>query len=171
MKKIIFKSLIFLSLIIYHVFFVVTLVFGQDSVKDGKTEYITVIFPLEDLRPTEETKGMGIEIADTLTSVLSKKSGYKVVERQMLSKIIEELNLNASGVIDPDSAVKAGKLLGANALIMGSFLKFMDQVKINIRLVETETGAILKTASIKGRFNDILDLEEKLVNTIASSDK
>lgn len=166
MKKINQKTLFYL-LIIINILLITCVSFGDDEV-DNKTKNIAVVFPLEDLKEAPETKGLGTDIADTLTSVLSKKSGFKVVERQMLSKIIEELNLNNSGVIDPDSAVKAGKLLGANILIMGSYLKFMEQVKINIRLVDTETGAILKTASIKGRFNNILDLEEKLVNIIVS---
>jgi TolB-like protein len=166
MKIIHLIRLIFILFVLNNLLFITDFASSQD-VKDNKYKYIVAIFPLDDNVATEETRGLGIEFADSLTSELSKRSGFKVVERQMLNKIIEELNLSSSGVIDPNTAIKAGKLLGANVLIMGSFLKFKEIVKINIRMIDTETGAIIKTASIKGKFNDILDLEEKLVNEIA----
>lgn len=124
--------------------------------------WLLAVFPLEDLAASESTKGLGEEMAATLMDGLARSGKVRVVERRQLRQILEELKLSASGLIDEQTAIKAGKLLGANALVLGSFLKFGDSVKINIRVVKTETGEILSTEKASGKFSTLFDLEEKL---------
>jgi TolB-like protein len=124
--------------------------------------WLIAVFPLEDLVASEETKGLGEQIAATLTDGLARSGEVRVVERRQLQQILEELKLSASGLIDEQTAIRAGKILGANALLLGSFLKFQDSVKINVRVVKTETGEILSTERVAGKFSALFELEEKL---------
>lgn len=132
----------------------------------AKNGWLIAVFPLEDLAASEETKGLGELIAATLTDGLARSGKVRVVERSQLKQILEELKLSASGLIDEQTATRAGKLLGANALLLGSFLKFRESVKINVRVVKTETGEILSTERVAGKFSELLDLEEKLASGI-----
>jgi len=127
-----------------------------------KERWIIAVFPLEDLTSSAETKGLGEEIAATLTDGLARSGKVRIVERSRLKQMLEELKLSASGIIDDQTAIRAGKFLGANALLLGSFLKFRESVKINVRMVKTETGEILSTERVTGKFSALLDLEEKL---------
>lgn len=127
-----------------------------------KKGWIIAVFPLEDLASSAETKGLGEEIAATLTDGIARSEKVRVVERSRLKQILEELKLGASGLLDDRTAIKAGKLLGANALLLGSFLRFRESVKINVRVVKTETGEILSTEKATGKFSALLELEEKL---------
>ena len=45
---------------------------------------------------------------------------YSVIERKALDKLIAEQNFSNSDRADPSSAAKIGKLLGVNAIIIGS---------------------------------------------------
>jgi len=128
--------------------------------------WMVAVFPLEDLAASGETKGLGDEIAATLTDGLARSGKVRVVERWRLKQILDELKLSASGLIDDQTAVKAGKILGANALLLGSFVKFQSSVKINIRVVKTETGEILSTEKAAGPFSALFELEEKLAEGI-----
>ena len=63
---------------------------------------------------------VGSNIADLLTSRLFESDQLDVVDRSNLSRIMREHELNMSGVINNDTAVKIGKLVGASALIVGN---------------------------------------------------
>ena len=49
---------------------------------------------------------------------------YSVIERKALDKLITEQNFSNSDRADPNSAAKIGKLLGLNAIIVGSITQF-----------------------------------------------
>ncbi|MDZ4165793.1 MAG: CsgG/HfaB family protein [Smithellaceae bacterium] len=144
-----------------------TLQAAPDTPSLAKNSWLIAVFPLEDLAPSEDTKGLGEEIAATLTGALARSGKVRVVERIRLLPIVEELKLSASGLVDEQTAIKAGRLLGANALVLGSFLKFRDSIRINVRVVKTETGEILSTGKAAGKFSTLFELEEKLAESIA----
>jgi curli biogenesis system outer membrane secretion channel CsgG len=135
---------------------------AEETVLQPKGGWLVVVFPLEDLSASEETRGLGETIAAALTDGLARSGKIRVVERSRLRKILEEVNSGSSGQPDEHAAVRAGRLLGANALALGSFLKFRDSVKINIRVVKTETGEILSTGKGAGKFARLREIEEKL---------
>ncbi len=49
-----------------------------------------------------------------------------VVDRDNIQKILDEQKLGMSGVVDESSAVSAGKLLGAQAVLMGSLISYQE---------------------------------------------
>jgi len=76
---------------------------------------------------------------------------YRVVERLQLAKLLKEMRLSASDLVDSRNVIKIGKLLSAYGILVGSILRYGDDLVISARLVETQTGTITKTA--KERFN------------------
>jgi len=48
------------------------------------------------------------------------KLGYECIERQQLKKVLEEQGLQMTGAVDAGNAVKAGKIIGVQAIITGS---------------------------------------------------
>ncbi len=52
--------------------------------------------------------------------------GYDFVERNQVEKILQEQNFQASGVVDPATEVRLGRLLGASDLIVGSLTEFSE---------------------------------------------
>jgi curli biogenesis system outer membrane secretion channel CsgG len=128
--------------------------------------WLIAVFPLEDLTASQETRGLGDQMAATLTDVLAQSGTVRVVERRQLQQILEEMKLSASGLIDEQTAIQAGRLLGANGLLLGSFVAFQGSVRINVRVVKTETGEILATERASGRFSALFELEEKLAEGV-----
>src|SRR5512141_1177667 len=60
-------------------------------------------------------------LADMMITEMSKINGIKVVERQRIQSIIEELNLNETDMVDKSSSQKMGSLLGAQVMLFGGF--------------------------------------------------
>ncbi|MEO7080761.1 MAG: CsgG/HfaB family protein [Flavobacteriales bacterium] len=50
----------------------------------------------------------------------------RVVDRDNIQKILDEQRLGMSGVVDESSAVSAGKLMGAQAVIMGTVISYQE---------------------------------------------
>jgi tetratricopeptide (TPR) repeat protein len=58
--------------------------------------------------------------AAMVISDLSKVPGLKVLEREKVQKISDELHLNASGLVGPESAVRIGRLMRAERVVVGN---------------------------------------------------
>ena len=92
---------------------------------------------------------LGNLLSEELITRLYKTGKFNVIERQMLNKILTEQKLQASGLIDENSARKLGRLLGVEALVSGSVSDLGDHIKINARVISTETGQIFGVASAR----------------------
>jgi len=90
---------------------------------------------------------LGRFLSEEVITGLYKTKKFKVIERQMLNKVLSEQNLQLSGAIDENSAKKIGKLLGVDAIVSGTVSELAMTVKINARLIGTETGEIFGAAS------------------------
>jgi len=75
---------------------------------------------------------------------------FEVVDRIHLKSIIREHKLSATGMIDPKTARKLGKIAGVQALITGMVTPFGDNVRVTVKLLDTETAKIIgaSTANI-----------------------
>lgn len=88
-------------------------------------------------------------IAEELITRLHETRKFKVIERQLLNRIIAEQKLSLTGMVDPTSAQKLGKLLGVDAIASGTITDLGSSLRINARLIDTSTAEIFAVASIE----------------------
>lgn len=86
-------------------------------------------------------------IAGMMISELAQNPAARVVEREQVQRLLDEQNLGAQGRVDPQTAAKVGKLVGARYVILGNFIDFYGDFRVDVRLVNTETSEIVKTES------------------------
>jgi curli biogenesis system outer membrane secretion channel CsgG len=72
---------------------------------------------------------IGKGITDLLITGLVKDGTYSIIERQVLDKLMTEQNFSNSNRADPTSAARLGKLLGVDAIIVGSITQFGNETK------------------------------------------
>ncbi len=92
---------------------------------------------------------LGKYLSEEVTTKLFQTKKFKVIERQLLNKIIKEQKLEVTGIIVDSSAVKIGNLLGVNAIVTGTMTELTNSVKVHARFIGVETGEIFGTASIE----------------------
>lgn len=140
----------------------------SEPTSELKTDLSTLaIYPFE---TAGKSKITGVEIANLLISELIDIQGIKIVEREELENILNELGLEMSDLADPSTRVEVGRLLGAQLLCFGSLNK-----KINLttaRVVQTETSEILfvSTARHKDEVKSVEELAQALKDKLKSSD-
>jgi Ca2+-binding EF-hand superfamily protein/ketosteroid isomerase-like protein len=67
----------------------------------------------------------------------------RVVDRQNIAKIVKEYEFQASELTDETTAVKIGRLSGADIIVIGSISYVGEQYYLNIKLIAVETGEII----------------------------
>ncbi|MGB6691281.1 MAG: CsgG/HfaB family protein [Terracidiphilus sp.] len=72
---------------------------------------------------------IGKGIRDLLVTDLVKDGTYSVIERAAMDKILAEQNFSNSNRADPTSAAKIGKLLGIDAMVIGSITEFGNETQ------------------------------------------
>jgi curli biogenesis system outer membrane secretion channel CsgG len=72
---------------------------------------------------------VGKGIADLLVKYLVQDGTYSVIERKQIDKILTEQNFSNSDRANPTSAARIGKILGVDAIIVGSITQFGNETK------------------------------------------
>ncbi len=67
---------------------------------------------------------LGDGMAEMLATALVETGKFKVLERQQIHDVLGEQDLGASGRVDPETAAKIGKILGARYLVYGTVNEF-----------------------------------------------
>lgn len=108
-----------------------------------------------------------------LVTLLSAQQGLAVVERELLDKVVEEINLGTTGLIQGRAAVKMGQLLSAPLLLTGSVqeasydrqtikaykinsVKDIYRVVMLIRLVDTSTGRVIMAEKAEKQEEEVI---------------
>jgi TolB-like protein len=114
------------------------------------------VWDLENLNP-EAAIGpdMGELLASEVIATLKEANTYQVVERQRLILALEELNLGSSSLADEATRLQIGRIIGARFMVFGSYLVLGDMMRLDLRLVEVETGAVVKAADKAAAAGDL----------------
>jgi len=78
----------------------------------------------------------------SLTQALRASGRVTVVEREVLDKVLAELKLSATDIVNAPQVLRRGKILAARLLATGSLSRFGQMGLLSVRLIETETTMI-----------------------------
>jgi TolB-like protein len=110
----------------------------------GETGGTIAVWDLDDLSLTKGAqRHLGEILSGKIIEVL-KNRDYVVVERQRLLLALEELRLGTTQLVDEATRLKLGKMLGVKRMVFGGYQIIGDQMRLDLRLVEVETGKVKK---------------------------
>ncbi len=120
--------------------------------------------------------GVGRDLAGMLTNELASVGSFQMVERNRLGAILDEQDLGASGRVEPSTAAEIGKMVGAQYLVTGTVTAYEESgrdragigfrgvrlggkkkqiyLAVDIRVVDTTTGAVTTTRTVEARSED-----------------
>lgn len=116
--------------------------------------------------------GTGSELQDMLIAELASTESFSILERKELDKVIGELKLGESGLVDERTKSALGKLKGAKYLIAGTVSSFEENTSgsdagisfmgvsvggkkvtaylaVDVKLIDVETGEIVESKTIE----------------------
>ena len=110
---------------------------------------------------------LGTAASDILVTELVKSGKFIVVERDRLSKVMEEQKFQSQGMTDPQTVAKIGQVMGLEAIVVGAVSQFgvkkegsdylltqskrqVADVTVDIRLIDVQSGQVILADSGKG---------------------
>ncbi len=116
-------------------------------VSDPATPQALAIWTLEDLSlpgtvPPELAELLTAKVMETAEATAT----YPLVERERLLTILQELNLGSSQLVDEATGLRIGRLVGARLMLFGSYQVVATLMRIDLRLVDVETGRVINAA-------------------------
>ncbi|OGS01127.1 MAG: hypothetical protein A3G41_00070 [Elusimicrobia bacterium RIFCSPLOWO2_12_FULL_59_9] len=85
----------------------------------------------------------GSSVSERLITQMVRLGRVRVVERELLDKVMREQRLMQTGAVDVDEFRQVGRLLPVEAIITGSVSPLGDQLEVHARLIEVGTGKVL----------------------------
>jgi curli biogenesis system outer membrane secretion channel CsgG len=136
--------------------------------------------------PAAEAGRSGSVVSAAIVNELLKVPRLTVVERERLQAVLQELKLSLSDLVDGKEVAKLGKLLGVDAIIMGTvsqyrtstipiflvlFTYYQDvyHVAASLRVVNVESGEILLSGESSASSSDgYQDAANKVASEVIS---
>ena len=115
-----------------------------------------------------DDKALGHFLADTLLTDLSHSERVQTLERTELHQAMADLDIGESGPLTPGQVRHLGNLIHATRFVVGSFLVHDDQVVINVRLLDTQTGLNVPGSSfnVAGPRRDLLTVTHRIARQL-----
>ncbi len=129
MKKIILALILLVSMVSVN---------SQENVKP----IITVL----DFTANEVSESEMKSIISLLSSALFKTDKFTVIDVSQRETVLAEMEFSMGGCSDESCMLEIGKMLSAEAIVVGSIGKVGDQYVFSSKMLETETARTLNTA-------------------------
>ncbi len=106
------------------------------------------VWDLENLSPGGNSQDdLGEILAGRVIETIRNVPRLTVVERQRLRLALEELHLGSSVLAGETDRLRIGSLVGASRMIFGGYMMVGKQVRIDLRMIDVESGATIKAVS------------------------
>jgi len=123
--------------IIFIIFLLHTFTFAQEK------SSIAVL----ELEPVGLSSNEAQVLSNRLRTELFKTDKFTVLERDKMDEILIEQGFQLSACTTNECAVEVGKLIGVEKMVAGNIAKIDNLFTIDIRLIDVETGEVIKTAT------------------------
>lgn len=105
------------------------------------------VAPFEGAGPLAQTAELA---TDVFTTTVVQSEQFKVVERAQIERIAAEVELGQSGLVDPATTMKIGKMTGMQLLLSGSLSDSNGLQRTDVKVVELSSGEIILAEKMDG---------------------
>jgi len=113
-------------------------------------ERVIAIVPFAGIDSSAATQAEGARLAEYVAAFMGQSRMIKIVERVQFVKVLSEIALAQSDLVDDTTAARAAKMVGADRLVIGTFQRQGAMLKLNARIVAVHSGTIEGSAIAEG---------------------
>ncbi|MFO1471604.1 MAG: PEGA domain-containing protein [Turneriella sp.] len=95
-------------------------------------------------------------LPESVSATLSQNGSVKIVERAQITKVLSEIQLEQSGVLDGGEVSRAGKLSKADVLLIGQFSGNPEKLTVVLKAVDVTSGVVLDGRTVEAGLGDVL---------------
>jgi TolB-like protein len=119
----------------------------------------------------EDFAALTVGLQQMLITEFAENGALRVVDRGRINELLAEQDLGASGRVDANTAAEIGRVVGAKYTVMGGFVDFYGDLRIDVRIVDTETSEIVKVERARDErenmFTMVVDLADGITKGLS----
>ncbi len=147
----------------------ILVLFAAGAVARAASQDVLTVAVFDFESKDEAVRDLGPKVATLLNATLSAEPQLITVERAELEKVMGEHELNLSGTVSSESAVKVGQLTGAKVLVTGRVFKADKDLLMVAKIIGTETSRVYGELVKGGPNASVTDLSTELAKKIAGT--
>jgi TolB-like protein/Flp pilus assembly protein TadD/predicted Ser/Thr protein kinase len=140
---------------------------GASPIASAPGELTVAVAGFAGIGEQAEDEWLGTGLSETITTTLQEIEGLVVWGREQLRESLRRLGVEASELA-PEDAVQLGRMIGARWVLAGAYQRLGDQVRVTARIVEVESGRVLRAVKMDGRLDAIFELQDRIVKELAA---
>lgn len=130
---------------------------------------VAVVAPLHVGSTDPGERQLGESLGEVLAVALADQKNLVVVERQKLRNVLDEQKLSVSGLVDPATAAKVGKLLLADLVVAGSIVETGGgKFHYAVYVIAVDGQRILGSVQMDGPRSDVERISMELAPKVAA---
>ena len=122
------------------------------------------VFYFKDLSPDNRFKYLQKALASMIITDLSRVESLNVIERLKVQYLLEEMELGSTGIVDPSSAPRTGRMLGAEHLVVGTLNS--GSIVNQTGVASTQKKDVIASFNLRENQEEFFVLQKEIVNKV-----
>ena len=122
------------------------------------------VLPFSNITRQMTDDWIGAGIAETVMSDLRTQQGLPVIGSEVIAEALEKHGPRYGLGADEGLALELGRELGAKFLVVGGYQRLEEQIRITARIVDVESGTVVKTLKLDGDMSEMFDLQDRVAS-------
>lgn len=101
--------------------------------------------------------------AQLIVTDLAKSRQVRVLERERMQTMLDEMRLGAAQQADPASAARSGRLLRASRVVQGTIADVGEDLRVVTAVVDVSSAGVAGSSDEPGTLDRLFDLEKTIV--------
>jgi tetratricopeptide (TPR) repeat protein len=125
------------------------------------------VFPFVAIASDPDLQALGVALAELLTTDLAQTDRLTVLERTQVQRLLDEIQLGASGRVDASTAARSGRILGAGSIVQGRVEAAGEGLSLQAAVLRVPTDTIGRNPlRERDALSRIFELEKRLALSI-----
>jgi TolB-like protein len=129
------------------------------------TENAVAVFPFRYVGSNTDLTPVGRGLTHLMITDLSKVSRLRLLEREQVQALVDEMALTDAGRVDPATGARSGRMLRAARVLQGSVqdVPGRTQIKLDAAMVNTTNANVVASGSASDQLQQLFSLEKQVL--------
>lgn len=132
------------------------------------TENAVAVFPFRYAGSNADLAPLGRGLTQLMITDLSKVSRLKLLEREQVQALVDEMALTESGKVDPANGARSGRMLRASRVLQGSVqdVPARSQIRLDAAMVNATNANVVATGTASDQLQQLFAMEKQVLGGI-----
>lgn len=121
------------------------------------------VFPFRYRGSNEELRPLERGLSHLIVADLSKVSRLRLLERERVQALLDEMRLADSGRVEAATGARSGRMLRAASVVQGSLQDQQNQLRLDANVVNATNAQITATGAATDRLQQLFEVEKQVV--------